>query len=401
VKYFIKHYSLLVVAQAACLALGLWLEQRFVLSMSPVEDRISQNASDPAGNPQGSNGSEGSKTDASSSDSSPKAPATVIHFMTLIWVIALQTAVAYLVLMRDQEETTRKHRKAKKISLQQHKELLRTRDAVIFGLAKLAESRHSETGNHLERISIYATCLASAVRRDARYHNQVTPSFVKLIGISSVLHDIGKVGIRDSILLKPGELERQERSVMQLHATIGGKCVLDIESRLGKSNFLKMAREIAFNHHEHWDGTGYPRGIAGEEIPLAARIVAIADVYDALSSKRIYREAFPHDQCVKMICDEAGKLFDPGLVEIFLKLEAEFQEIAQSCKDEADLHKAASAPDHQPDDFAADIERSVDDNMTIVQVLLDHCTGGPQVSTEPPREESGVLEKSQILEMTR
>ena len=212
--------------------------------------------------------------------------------------------------------------------------MLRTRDAVIFGLARLTESRDLETGNHLERISIYSTRLASAARRDPRFYNQITPSFVKLIGISSVLHDIGKVGIRDSILLKPGKLERQERPLMQLHAAIGGKCIREIESRLGKSNFLTMAREIAFNHHERWDGRGYPKGLAGDEIPLAARIVAIADVYDALSTKRVYREALPHEKCVEMIRSQAGRQFDPALVEIFLKVESEFREIAQqNCGD--------------------------------------------------------------------
>ena len=138
----------------------------------------------------------------------------------------------------------------KRISLERYSDLLRTRDAVIFGLARLAESRDPETGDHLERVALYATRLASALRRDPRYRGQLTSSFVKLIGISSALHDIGKVGVEDSILLKPGELEEAERRMMQLHAEIGGKCVCEIESRLGRSNFLQMAREIAFCHHE-------------------------------------------------------------------------------------------------------------------------------------------------------
>jgi hypothetical protein len=128
--------------------------------------------------------------------------------------------------------------------------------------------------------------------------------------------------------------------------------------------------------------------------------VAIADVYDALSSKRIYREAFQHDQCVKMICDEAGKLFDPGLVEIFLKLESDFQEIAQSCKDDPEPLHPQLAPDHPIEDLPTEVEMTVEDKLSMVQVLLDHCSGVSQTSAEPSREESGVLEKPQVLEMT-
>ncbi len=120
---------------------------------------------------------------------------------------------------------------------------------------------------------------------------------------------------------------------MQLHATIGGQCVRDIEARLGNSNFLQMAREIALCHHERWDGTGYPKRLAGNKIPLAARIVAIADVYDALSNRRVYKEAFPHEKCVEIIKDGAGKSFDPEIVAVFLELQSEFREIAQWHKD--------------------------------------------------------------------
>ena len=184
---------------------------------------------------------------------------------------------------------------------------------MIFGLAKMTESHDSETGYHLERIAVYSTCLASAIRFDPRYRGQVTSTFVKLIGISSSLHDIGKVGIRDAILLKPGKLEQQELPKMQSHVAIGDKCVRQIESRLGRSGFLKMAREIISGHHERWDGTGYPQGLCGEEIPLAARIVAIADVYDALSTKRVYHEATPHEKCVEMIREGAGRQFRPSV----------------------------------------------------------------------------------------
>ena len=234
-----------------------------------------------------------------------------------------------------------------RVSLQRYSDLLRTRDAVIFGLAKLAESRDPDTGNHLERIAVYSTRLATALRRNPRYRRQLTSAFVKLIGISSALHDIGKVGIEDSILLKPGQFEEQERLVMQMHAVIGGKCIREIESQLGRSNFLQMAREIAFCHHERWDGSGYPKGLAGEEIPLAARIVAVADVYDALATRRVYKAAFPHRKCVEMIRAEAGKQFDPAVVDAFLEVEAEFRAIAQRCRDagEAEQRRKRSVPE--------------------------------------------------------
>ena len=259
-KYFIKRYFLLVIVQTICLALGLWLEYRLVLSSAPRDGQRHNESASASGNATPAAGGSGADASlVSAKTTSPATSAIALHLMAFLWIAGLQAVVAYLVLTRDQEEASRKHSKAESVSLRQYNELLRTRDAVIFGLARLAESRDLETGNHLERISIYSTRLASAARRDPRFFNQITPSFVKLIGISSALHDIGKVGVRDSILLKPGKLERQERPQMQLHVEIGGKCIREIESRLGTSNFLTMAREIAFNHHERWDGRGYPK----------------------------------------------------------------------------------------------------------------------------------------------
>ena len=266
-KSHTKRYFLLVLAQTACLALGLWLGKplrtvRFRVGRKLVANRRYGTQYAGPGNGR-------------------VAPVWAIRAMAFVWIAALQAVVAYLVLSRAQEATRRKQNRAERVSMERHSELLRTRDAVIFGLAKLAESRDADTGYHLERIALYSTRLAAALRRNPQFRRQVTPQFLKLIGISASLHDIGKVGISDSVLLKPGKFESHERHAMNLHAAIGGKCIRDIESRLGKSNFLQMAREIAFAHHEWWDGTGYPRGLAGEEIPLAARIVAVADVYDA------------------------------------------------------------------------------------------------------------------------
>jgi len=248
--------------------------------------------------------------------------------VTLLWTSALLASVITLLLTRFYDGVDRERKQAASEMLLRTQNLVRTRDAVIFGLAKLADSRDPETGEHLERISIYSTTFAATLRRHPNYSNIVSSSFVRLIGISSALHDIGKVGIQDSILRKPAELTPSEHESMQSHTTIGADCIKEIEQRLGSSNFLHMAHEIAMAHHERWDGKGYPNGLSGESIPLAARIVAIADVYDALSSKRVYKPEFPHDECVALIRDEAGKQFDPNLVEVWLSIEPKFRDIA-------------------------------------------------------------------------
>ncbi len=213
-------------------------------------------------------------------------------------------------------------------ALRQAHALVRTQEAVIFGLAKLTDSRDPNTGHHLDRITDYSSMLAAAARHHEDFQSIITPSFLERIGISAALHDIGKVGVQDAILGKPGPLSAEERSEMKRHTRIGEECLREIERRLGSSNFLQMAREIACAHHERWDGTGYPLGLAGDAIPLAARIVAIADVYDALSSERIYKETIPHDECVAIIADESGKHFDPRLVQVFLSIENRFRKIS-------------------------------------------------------------------------
>ncbi|MGB2988034.1 MAG: HD domain-containing phosphohydrolase [Phycisphaerae bacterium] len=252
-----------------------------------------------------------------------------ISVMTFVWICALSGIAGYIILARLHDEIARERSRSASDALRKTQNLLRTRNAVIFGLAKLAESRDPETGDHLERISVYSTSLASAVRHHPNFRDEITPGFVRLIGISSALHDIGKVGVEDRILLKPGPLTSEEHASMQNHAEIGGECLREIEQRLGGSNFLQMAREIAFAHHEKWDGSGYPKGLAGTAIPLSARIVAIADMYDALSTKRVYKERFPHEECVATIKNEMGKKFDPVLVDVWLTIESKFRSIAR------------------------------------------------------------------------
>jgi HD-GYP domain-containing protein (c-di-GMP phosphodiesterase class II) len=372
-KQFFKHYYLLIIAQTACLALGLWLEHQFVESLISSDLQGVHNAASMESN----NAIGGANREFTE---------YAVRAMALAWIAGLQIVVAYLVLTRDREEAARKKRKAEKNSLQQYDDLLRTRDAVIFGLAKLAESRDPDTGNHLERIAIYSTRLASALRRDPRYVGRITPAFVKLIGISSALHDIGKVGIRDAILLKPGKFEGDDRRQMERHAEIGGRCVREIESRLGRSNFLHMAREIAFCHHERWDGKGYPKGLAGEEIPLAARIVAVADAYDAMASKRIYKEAYPHERCVEIIGEESGKQFDPALVEVFLKLEAEFREIARNCRDATESQLLSTAPADADPKVPQAAEMSIEEKFSVLETALDQCESDSPLGDILPRD---------------
>jgi hypothetical protein len=255
--------------------------------------------------------------------------AGALSLLTFVWTWALLGVLAYMLLARFHDEAEKDRARSVAEGLKQRQDLIRTRDAVVFGLAKLADSRDPDTGDHLERISVYSTLLATVLRRHPKYGKQVTPAFVRLIGISSALHDIGKVGVGDQILLKPGALTSDERAQMQSHAVIGGDCLREIEQRLGSSNFLQMAREIALAHHERWDGGGYPKGLRGEEIPLSARIVAIADVYDALSSRRVYKEPRAHAECIETIHKAAGTQFDPELVDVWLTIAPKFAEVAQ------------------------------------------------------------------------
>ena len=254
--------------------------------------------------------------------------------LAFCWIGGLQGAVVCVMLMRMDRQQTDTQTKSDAEARRRIHDLVRTREAVIFGLARLAESRDRATGDHLERIALFSSRLAAVLRRYPKYREVVTPSFIRLIGVSSSLHDVGKVGIEDSILLKPGKLTSAERKRMQDHPAIGADCLKMMEQRLGNSNFLQMAREITVCHHERWDGTGYPTGLAGEQIPLAARIVAIADVYDALSSRRVYKEAFDRKQCADKIAEESGKQFDPDLVKMFLEIEPAFWQIALQHRDQ-------------------------------------------------------------------
>ena len=204
-----------------------------------------------------------------------------------------------------------------------------TRDIVIFSLAKLVESRDSETGLHLERIRHYSRALTTTILKSENPPEEIDTLFVDNIFLTSPLHDIGKIGIPDYILLKPGELDDQEFQIMKRHSVIGFETLNEALNKYPKADYLRMSAEIALSHHERFDGSGYPYGLKGKEIPLSARIVALADVYDALVSKRIYKEAYQHDVAKSIIEKEREKDFDPMVVDAFLNCQEKFMEISK------------------------------------------------------------------------
>ena len=220
------------------------------------------------------------------------------------------------------------------------RELAATQDATILSMATLAETRDKETGNHIHRTQRYVKILATVLRERPGFRDQLDDQTIELLFKSAPLHDIGKVGVPDLILLKPGKLTPDEYEEMKMHPSYGHDAILATENVLatsgfstGAASFLRIAREIAFSHHEKWDGTGYPRKIKGEEIPLSARLMALADVYDALVSKRVYKAGFTHQDAVAEIVAGKGTQFDPDVVDAFLAAETAFREISESYKD--------------------------------------------------------------------
>lgn len=212
-------------------------------------------------------------------------------------------------------------------------EVDRTQTAIIFGLAKLSESRDTDTGDHLDRIQKYVAILATDL---ASIYPQLNERTINNLSLASSMHDIGKVGIPDSILLKPGKLSPGERQVMEYHTVIGGECLEAIQNRLGDNEFLDMARDIAWAHHECWDGSGYPHQLQGTDIPLVARIVAVADVYDALTSKRPYKRAKSHAESRRILIEGRGTQFDPEVIDSFLRHESEFETVSIKQKEVSD-----------------------------------------------------------------
>ena len=210
----------------------------------------------------------------------------------------------------------------------------KVQDATIIAFSSLAETRDNETGLHLRRTQNYVRELAGALRTQPRFSAFLDAAAIELLYKSAPLHDIGKVAIPDSILLKPGKLTPEEFEVMKTHASCGRDAIIAAEKGMGESNsFLSAAREIAYGHHEKWDGSGYPQGLAGEAIPLFARIMAVADVYDALISNRVYKAGMPHAQAAGIIGEGRGSHFDPDICDQFLRIQQQFAAIAAEFND--------------------------------------------------------------------
>lgn len=253
---------------------------------------------------------------------------------------------------------------------------LETRDLAMFALAKLSESRDPETGAHIERVQSYARLLAQYLSTTERHHGLIDTEFVRLIYQTSPLHDIGKVGIPDSVLLKPGKLNEQELAIMRTHASMGAQTLEASLQRFPNVQFLQMARDIALHHHERWDGSGYPHGLIGGKIPICARIVALADVYDALTSRRVYRDAMTHMQAKKLILQERGSHFDPDVVDAFLAVEKQFIAIHERFRDDEQHERtmaAAGAPPQKPEPevHASESAMVVDDDPIVRELLLN------------------------------
>ncbi len=200
-----------------------------------------------------------------------------------------------------------------------------TQDVTIFALAYQAELRDEETGKHLERTSRYVELLARELSKLPNYREYLTKSYIDDLVKAAPLHDIGKVGVPDSILRKPGKLDKKEFNIMKRHCEYGSKILEVANKRLGFQSFLKIAIQIVRYHHEKWDGQGYPYGLKGEDIPLSARIMALSDVYDALRSERYYKKGISHEKAVEIILSEKGKHFDPDIVDAFYKISDEFK----------------------------------------------------------------------------
>lgn len=240
--------------------------------------------------------------------------------------------------LRNQEEIFRKQLQEYNLGLEdrvreQVWQITRGHLGTIFAMSKLAESRDPETGEHLERMREYCKILACQLGTISMYASDLDESYIENIYWASPLHDIGKVGIPDHILLKPGKLTDDEFDVIKTHSTIGAETLQAVFKQCPDNDFIRMGIEIAESHHEKWDGSGYPHNLSGRDIPLAGRIVALGDVYDALTSKRCYKDAFSHEKSQEIVLKGRGTHFDPDIVEAFLSSEKKFVSVRERIVD--------------------------------------------------------------------
>ena len=242
--------------------------------------------------------------------------------------------------VKNQIELKRYRDHLEEVVKERTRELLLTQEVTIESMGTLAEYRDPETGGHIKRTKNYVKVLAQHLKKNPKFESLLDDKIIEGLVKSAPLHDIGKVGVRDSVLLKPGKLTEAEFEEMKLHTIYGRDAILINERKLGEGSFLSVAREIAHTHHEKWDGSGYPQGLKGEEIPLSGRLMALADVYDALISKRVYKPPFPHDRAVAIIKEKRGTHFDPDMVDTFVEIAETLRKIAlefADCDEESDM----------------------------------------------------------------
>jgi len=233
--------------------------------------------------------------------------------------------------IRDLQAAVERHNEElEQVVKQQVLEIAAAQMATILALAKLAESRDEATGKHLDRVQVLCKLLAVEVKKCPKYSSRITDDYVKDIFHASPLHDVGKVAIPDAILLKPGPLTAEEFAVMKTHTTVGAETLEFVLEKHPANEFVRMGIEIARSHHERWNGTGYPDRLAGDEIPFSARIMAVADVYDALRSQRCYKEAKSHEESRDIVVQGSGVYFDPDVVSAFCNIQDSFHQVSEA-----------------------------------------------------------------------
>jgi response regulator RpfG family c-di-GMP phosphodiesterase len=250
-----------------------------------------------------------------------------IFFIGVIFFFGAIFAFLGMLLQSDMLFSLKKEHKE---VVETNQQLLQTEGVTIYALAYQAELRDLETGKHLERTAHYVRLIAEELSTLPKYRTYLTPSYIADLVKSAPLHDIGKVAIPDLILKKPGKLTPEEFEIIKTHCEYGTKVLRLAEEKLNFKSFLKIAIQLVSSHHEKWNGTGYPNGLEGETIPLSGRIMALADVYDALRSDRCYKKGMSHEETLKIISQEKGTHFDPEIVDVFCGIEKKFKEISRA-----------------------------------------------------------------------
>lgn len=240
-----------------------------------------------------------------------------------IWEVQARVKT-HLKLHNLQMELEKHNRYLNKLVDEKTKEVTESQLATIYGLAKLAERRDGETGEHIKRVQVLCGLIAKKMRLYNLFPKELNEEYINSLEKASPMHDIGKVGIRDSLLLKSGKLTQEEFEEMKEHTTIGANILREVAAKYPNNKLIEIGIEITQYHHEKWDGSGYPEGLAGDNIPLSARIIALADLYDALRSKRVYKQPFSHKKACDIIKADSGKHLDPRIVELFIQNEQEF-----------------------------------------------------------------------------